>query len=538
MRRPVFLAALLTLTHALAAQAQTSQAQTQADPRLDAVFARWSGGGVPGCAVAADAPGAAPIRRAYGLAELEHATPATPDTIYEAGSVSKQFTAAAILLLARDGRLSLDDDVRLHIPELPDLGRTVTLRRMLDHTAGLRDWGAVVAIEGWPRGTRAMDNARVVEVMARQTALNFEPGAHWSYSNTGYNLAAVVVERVSGLTLAEFTRQRLFEPLGMAHTRWRDDHTAVVPGRAQAYERAGEGYRLAMPAESAYGNGGLLTTVGDLLIWNRALDEDRLGAGFAAALQAPGDAGGQPVGYGLGLRSETLGGRTVISHGGTTGGYRAWLGRYPQSGVSVAVLCNTGEANAAALALATVEPWLPPEPALQPAAPPESPPQGLFIDTRTGEPFGLVWREGGLATVQGRGLTYRGAGVDGRGVYGLGEDEIRFVTPDAFQRHTPLGEVIDYVRAAPARPDATALAAYAGTYGADEAPARIAVEARDGRLWLRRGAEAPIPLRPAQADVFTGPAGVVTFRRDATGAVAAFDLNAGRVWAMAFRRSD
>ena len=228
------------------------------------------------------------LARAYGMADLEHDVPNTPDTIFEAGSVSKQFTAAAVLLLARDGKLSLDDPVRKYIPELPDYGRPLTIRHLLTHTSGLRDWGNVASIGGWPRTSRVYTHAHVLEIVSRQRALNFPPGEHYSYSNTGYNLAAMIVSRVSGMPFADFTRTRIFEPMGMTRTSWRDDYGRIVKGRAMSYAVEGNGFRTLMPFENVYGNGGLLTTVGDLLKWNENYVAPRVGdAAMLAEQQRP-----------------------------------------------------------------------------------------------------------------------------------------------------------------------------------------------------------------------------------------------------------
>ena len=175
------------------------------------------------------------LAKGYGMADLEHDVPITPDTIFEAGSVSKQFTAAAVLLLARDGKLSLDDPVRKYIPELPDYGAPLTIRHMLNHTSGLRDWGSVAGIAGWPRTTRVHTHAHVLDIVSPPAARSTSRRARWSYSNTGFNLAAIIVSRVSGMPFADFTRERLFQPLGMTHTSWRDDYTRIVKGRAMAY---------------------------------------------------------------------------------------------------------------------------------------------------------------------------------------------------------------------------------------------------------------------------------------------------------------
>ena len=535
MRTSLFLAAAVAQ---LLAQASGVAAQTPARTsveRVDGLFERWDGE-TPGCAVGVDGPGFAPVRRAYGLAELEHGVPATVDTIYEAGSVAKQFTAAAVLLLADEGRLSLDDEVRRFVPELPDLGQPITVRQLLNHTSGLRDWGAVAALEGWPRASRIVDNEDVVEILSRQRALNFAPGAEWLYSNSGYNLAAVIVERVSGESLAAYTRRRLFEPLGMTATRWRDDHAAIVPGRAEAYERGAQGYREAMPFEDAYGNGGLLTTVGDLLTWNAALSDDRLGLRLGERLAERGRAGGHDTHYGLGLQHGEVSGEAEIGHGGSTGGYRAWLARYPGAGLSVAILCNTGEANTARLGRELAALFLPAASAQAPL--PADPGQaaamaGLFANTRTGEPIGLVSApDGGLRTVQGQPLEAMGAGR-----YRLGADRLEVVSVDAFDRLTPDGDRVRYRRESPVTPTPEALAGYVGVYVSDEAPGRLTVGLEGGRLTLsqrgRRG-----PLAPTYADVFAGPAGVIRFERDGSGRVVALHVNNGRVRDMTFRRAD
>ena len=177
---------------------QVEAAQDAPDfTKVNAAMAKFTTA-TPGCAVAATVNGKSMISKAWGMADLEHDVPNTPETIFEAGSVSKQFTAAAVALLARDGKLSLADPVRKYVPELPDYGVPLTIEHMLRHQSGLRDWGSLEAIAGWPRGTRAYTHDHVLEIASRQMALNFTPGAAYSYSNTGYNLAAIIVSRVSG----------------------------------------------------------------------------------------------------------------------------------------------------------------------------------------------------------------------------------------------------------------------------------------------------------------------------------------------------
>jgi CubicO group peptidase (beta-lactamase class C family) len=346
--------------------------------KIDAVFSRWNSE-TPGCAVGVSQGGKSVLQKSYGMADLEHDVPNTPETIFEAGSVSKQFTAAAVLLLAQEGKLSLDDPARKYIPELPDYGAPLTVRHMLHHTSGLRDWGEVESIAGWPRTTRAYSHAHVLDIVSRQKSLNFPSGTQWSYSNTGYNLAAVIVSRVSGKPFAEFSQERIFAPLGMTHTSWRDDFTRIVKGRAIAYSQAGSGFRTNMPFENVHGNGGLLTTVGDLLKWNENFVTPKVGdAAFLKIEQEPGKLNdGKAHDYALGLNVRSYKGVPEVSHSGSTAGYRAHLTRYPQQHLSVAVLCNVTSGQATQYALNVADMYLGSairnEPAAAPRPRPDTP---------------------------------------------------------------------------------------------------------------------------------------------------------------------
>src|SRR5438270_2958870 len=296
------------------------------DAKVDRVFAKWTAD-TPGCAVGVAAGGKPVLAKGYGMADLEHDAAITPDTIFEAGSVSKQFTAASILLLAREHKLSLDDLVRKYIPELPAYSPDITIRHMLNHTSGLRDWGSVAAIAGWPRTTRVHTHAHVLEIVHHQKALNFPPGTRWSYSNTGFNLAAIIVERVSGASFQDFTRAHLFAPLGMTHTSWRDDHTRIVKRRAIAYRERDQTFSIDMPFENVYGNGGLLTTVGDLLKWNEHFDAAPEGDPLSTVEQQRAGTfnDGRTHGYALGLFVGKYKGLREVFHSGSTAGYNAFL---------------------------------------------------------------------------------------------------------------------------------------------------------------------------------------------------------------------
>ena len=390
-------AAVVSAASLIASQAAPATS-TNIETDVDRVFARWTSS-TPGCAVGIAVGGKPLLAKAYGMADLEHDVPNMPDTIFEAGSVSKQFTAMAVLLLAKEGKLSIDDPVRKYIPELPDYGVPLTIRHMLTHTSGLRDWGSVASIAGWPRTTREYTHAHVLEIVSRQKALNFPPGTQWSYSNTGFNLSAIIVSRVSGMSFPEFSKHRLFAPLDMTHTSWRDDHTRIVKGRAIAYRDERDGYHTEMPFENVYGNGGLLTTVGDLLKWNENYVTPVVGDAAIAAEQ--GKAGhyndGRELEYGLGLFVGDRRGVHNIYHSGSTAGYRAHLNRFPAAHTSVAVLCNVSSGDATQAANTVSDLYLagrlqPAKPGAAPAAPAPAmtpPPTAMQL----GELTGTYWSD-------------------------------------------------------------------------------------------------------------------------------------------------
>ena len=378
MKRTLLIAAIVVLAQPLIPAQQGAAVAPAPAAAVDEIFSKWTSS-TPGCAVGIAVGGKPVLMKAYGMADLEHDVRNTPETIFEAGSVSKQFTAMAVQLLASEGKLSIDDQVRKYIPELPDYGKSLTIRHMLSHTSGLRDWGSIESIAGWPRTTREYTHAHVLEIVSRQKSLNFDPGTHWSYSNTGFNLAAIIVSRVSGMPFAEFSKQRIFTPLGLTHTSWRDDHTRIVKGRAIAYAFENGEYHIEMPFENVHGNGGLLTTVGDLLAWNKHLVNPKVGnPKLIAEMTTVGRFNdGKPLAYGLGFFVEEYRGVHNVYHSGSTAGYRAHLNRFTDSDTSVAVLCNgsNGDASRSANRVSDVylgdrlKPAPPPGPATpQPAA--------------------------------------------------------------------------------------------------------------------------------------------------------------------------
>lgn len=299
----------------------------------------------PGCQLAISRNGKLVFSKAWGLADLEHAIPYTTETITEAGSITKQITAAAVLLLQQQGKLSLNDDVRRYIPELPNYGHAIRLSHLLHHTSGIREWSDLEAITGWPRTTKAYTNEDVLTLICRQTALNNIPDTEYIYSNSNYLLLTLIVERVSGMKLPEFTREYIFKPAGMLHTSWRDDFKKVVPNRGIAYAKKNGAYKINMPNENVYGPGALLTTAEDLLKWTNFFLNNKLGSPGLLKQQLALDPlpGGEETIYAAGLFIGKFRGYDIVSHTGQTAGYVGVVESLPALKLSVAWLSNTTE---------------------------------------------------------------------------------------------------------------------------------------------------------------------------------------------------
>ena len=348
MRLTFSLIAALAFAAPLAAQNTLPDSTAR---RIDAVFARHARTDAPGCAVGVFQNGAVAYAKGYGLANIEYGVPFTPTTPSISGSVAKQFTAAAITLLVEQGRISLDDDVRKYIPELPDYGARITVDHLVHHTSGLRDFWSLVQVAGmrYDDGYTAGD---VIRLASKQKQLNFPPGTEYNYSNTGYVALGVIVQRVTGKSLREFADEQIFRPLGMTNTHYHDDHTMAVPGRASAYSPAPEGgWKINVWNNDIVGQGGVMTTIVDLQKWDENFYTGKVGgAGFLKRqLQQGRLANGTTLSYAFGLTVGEYRGLPTVEHGGSSGGYRTIITRFPSAHTSIAALCNVSDANTTAL---------------------------------------------------------------------------------------------------------------------------------------------------------------------------------------------
>ena len=514
-RGAIFGNLLLGLAVCAGASAQdTEELPPDVAARVDAVFKLWNRDNTAGCAVSVARAGETVYARGFGMAHLEQPAPITPETIFEAGSVSKQFTASALVLLALDGKLSLDDPVHEYLPELPNFGAPITIRHLLTHTSGLRTFRPLVALRGRPDGFAVHTNAEVLALMARQRDLNFPPGEEYLYSNAPYILSVVLAERVSGQSFNDFTTERIFKPLGMTSTLWRNDFTQIVKGRATAYGsgRSG-GLHTNMANTEVFGNGGVLTTVGDLQRWNQELDEPKvLGQRFVDVLETPGRFNdGSLSDYALGLGIGEYRGEREIAHSGGTAGYRAWLARYPdRDRLSLALLCNHGDINPVAVGHRVIDVFLGPA---DEAADAESPTPRVEVPLedleRWADPYLHTHTDSIVRiTVRGEALHFGSVRAtplgEDRFAVGLSGVLVAFATDEDGTRTATLADDPKRrYRAMPAvTPTPEELAEYVGSYTSDELDVTYSVEFQDGKLLFRRPLDKPRTLEPLFQDAF------------------------------------
>lgn len=334
---------------------------------VDEIFADYDDTRSPGCAVGVVRDDRLVFARGYGMADLEHRIPLGPESVFRIGSVSKQFTAAAVVLLATEGELSLDDPVTRWVPELPDYGPEFTVRSLLHHTSGVRDYLTLSRLMGY-RDFDWYDDDDVLEMLSRQRETNFPPGSDYLYSNSGYWLLSEIVERVSGQTLAEYAEARFFEPLGMRDTHFHDDPTRIVPNRAVGYAPTDDGYRISTTTLPMIGDGGVFTSVDEIALWARNLAEPRVGGEewMETMLTRGVLTSGDTLDYAMGLSHGVHRGLPTVGHGGSFVGYRAALSRFPDQDLTVTTLCNRADANPSRRSLEVAEVFL--EPVMEPAA--------------------------------------------------------------------------------------------------------------------------------------------------------------------------
>lgn len=531
--------------------------------QVDKVFAKWDRADSPGCALGVYRGGQMIYKRGYGMEDLNEDVHITPGTVFHVASMSKQFTAASIVLLAQQGKLALDDDVRKYIPELPDFGQKITIRHLVHHTSGLRDQWNLLELAGWRYSKDLITDEDVMSVMTRQKELNFKPGDRHIYCNTGYTLLGLMVKRVSGMSLREFTTKNIFEPLGMTHTFFRDDHAQIIKHDAVGYEQEpGKPFEISITNFDTVGATSLHTTVEDLQLWDENFYHPKVGgAEFVKQMLERGKLNrGETLDYAFGLEHGKYKGLATVDHGGADAGYRSDLTRFPEQHFSAAVLCNSAETNPSALVRQVADIVLAKEIAAAENAAPgaakeEAKRAGAASVTLSAEQMaaltGMYWNREDDAFVK---ILVK----DGKLVGDTGGDEslvlkafaesrfhvadkpwgdmveIRFVAasgekPKRMEQSFGGGKASVFELTEAATPSGAELGEFAGAYVSEEIDPVYRIVLDGEKLSLVRLKHKAETLRPAVRDVFTGETGTVRFTRDASGRVSGFVLNAGRI---------
>jgi CubicO group peptidase (beta-lactamase class C family) len=317
--------------------------------QVDKLFSEWDKPDSPGCSVGIIRDGQLIYERGYGMANLEHAIKNTPTTVFDIGSVSKQFTALAILLLQKEGKLSINDDIRKWFPEMKDYGTPITIRHLIHHTSGIRDYLTLMALKALQPKNDYPDE-EILSLIVAQKELNFEPGTEHLYSNSGYFLLSQIVKRASGKTLREYTSQNIFEPLGMKNTHFHDDNTMIVKDRATGYSPNENGiFVINMSMLEIVGDGSLMTTVEDLLLWDQNFYRNKLGGGGQELIDQMFTTGilndGKKLNYSFGLMHDAYRGLKIIYHSGAWVGYRSVFVQFPEQKFTVIILANLSTLN-------------------------------------------------------------------------------------------------------------------------------------------------------------------------------------------------
>ncbi|MFN0180876.1 MAG: serine hydrolase domain-containing protein [Gemmatimonadales bacterium] len=549
MRHCLLFAAALVVVPAGAAQ--TLPKATIA--RIDSIFAPFDRTDRPGCALGVSQQGAVVYTKGYGMSDLQYGLAITPGSIFHVASISKQFAAFAVALLAEDGKLSLDDPVRKHLPEFPDYGKPVTIRQLIYHTSGVRDHWELLGMAGWRYGHDLFTQQDVLDIVFRQRRLNFDPGEEWVYSNGGYTLLAEIVKRISGKSLRQFSDERIFQPVKMTATHVHDDHQMIVPGRTSAYEAGPDGkWQISVPTFDTHGATSLFSTVADLLAWEQNFVTGTVGSRrlLAEAETTSKLNNGKPTNYGFGISIETYRGTPARGHGGADAGYRADVVRFPDHGLAVAALCNFAQAIPSqytrAVADILVGDRLAPKPAVAAAGTGTKLTEaelgllaGIYRKPGSDQAWSIVIKEGkpfvenfgaGLDPVDGRRFTAFGIDFEFLGPAGQPAVALKAMNGE---------QLFDSVaRVQPFTPTREQLARLAGRFYSDELDIAYTITLADSGLVITRPkGEGPAPLRPAYQDAFLTPGGVIRFAM-VKGRPDTFYLTGGRVRAVEFNRGD
>ena len=520
------------------------------ESKIDSLFHEWDNRTSPGAAVAVVKDGNVVFKKGYGMSNMEYDVPITPSSIFHIASESKQYVAYCIVLLAREGKLDLDDEVRKYLPYVPDFGKKITIRQLIYHTSGLRDQWQLLAIGG-----QALEDVitqqHIIKLVEKQKELNFEPGSRMLYCNTGYTLLAEIVRKVSGKSLRVFTDERIFKPLGMAHTHFHDDNTEIDKNRTYSYDKTDSGKFINSPLNYAtVGATSLFTTVEDEIKWLLTYETGTVG-GMDAVNQMYQQCvlnNGRKLRYAFGIAVDSAKGYLRVGHGGADAGYRTYAVRFPEERLGIVVFSNLGNFNPTDLAMKVAAFYLPER---KDAATPKS---SYKIDSALLPLFAGKYtsdEEGPLELIDS-GRLYLKVNrqfyemdplsdssfslLNGRLKYTF---ESRPKAPaKRFVVETPTEQVTFYRIGEIQLTDIQKIA-YTGTYESDELEAKYHIALENGKLVLRHRKYPDTGLAPITDSQFsTGHWWMsnLLFMRNKNGEIIGFEVNSDRVLHLKFKK--
>lgn len=508
--------------------------------KIDVIFAEYDKANSPGCALAILKDGKIIYKRGYGMSSLEYNIPISTSSIFHIASVSKQFTAAAIVRLSLEGKLSLNDDIRKYLPEVPDFGHTITFNNLIHHTSGIRDQWVLQWLAGWRRDDVITEND-ILDMLGRQKTLNFLPGNEYSYCNTGFTLAAIAVKRITGVSLREYADSVFFKPLGMTNTHFHSDHSEITPNRASAYRKEEQGkLKISIPVFDNYGATSLFTTVEDLAKWDENFYTKKIGGEtFINLMQTTGFLNDKtPENYAAGLIISNYKGYKTVEHSGADAGYRSNLIRFPEEHFSVVILANLASINPGLLSYKVADLFLKdksiPLPTVKHDINIVKGWTGDYFDMKTQSLLKVNFRNGKLymGTTE---LTTAG--------------NTTFNIPNSLSTLTFTGDSLNtelivftegagrmtYRKVKNVDMSAAGLDEYKGVYYSSELDTKYMVSINDNSLVIKIPRNGEVKLSPFLKDIFTGNF-VIRFQRNNNDKIDGFLLTAGRVRNLYFEK--
>jgi len=542
-----------TAADVLGQQNKIQPSDEESAKKVDAFLAQWDKNDMPGCAVGVVRDGKLVYKRGFGMANLDYDVPNTTSTLFNLASASKPFTAMSIALLAQQGKLSLDDDIRKYVPEIPKYDETITIRHLLHHTSGIREYQALVFFGGLSPDN-ALNDKTILNMLARQKNISFKPGSKHQYSNSNYHLLGIIVGRVSGKSLRAFAEENIFKPLGMKNTRFFDNRFEVVKNRATGYRvGADKSIRARSSLFDLVGGGGVLTTVEDLYLWDQNFYEPKVGnKELISLLTTPGTLnGGEKMDYAFGVWRQEYKGLPVIKHSGNMTGFRAQIVSFPEQKFTVIALSNNSAIFPSVIVEKLADIYL--EGQLKPDVPSkkkveESFPQaialsekealryaGVYASAESGAVFKLSLKDGKLIN--------SGLLKNETPVTAISENRFLMIADTDKYELIPVlsasgaiseiklirngGKPDLFVSVKPPMDSPQQLSEYAGTYYSDEFDADYKISLKGNNLVFQIGENFEAPLNAAYADVFTTAGGQInlSFTRDGQGKITGFVFN-------------